>query len=100
MAIVAVSTAPLGEGTSVSEYVASAIEVLEEHPNVEYQLGPMFTTLEGDLDEVLAVVREMHESVFEGGALRVNTLIKIDDRRDKDITVQGKLDAVNRRLRG
>ncbi|MFP4201164.1 MAG: MTH1187 family thiamine-binding protein [Bacillota bacterium] len=98
MAIVAVSTAPLGEGTSVSEYVASAIEVLEKYPGIDYQLGPMFTTLEGDLDEILMAVRDMHESVFESGALRVSTLIKIDDRRDKEITVKGKLDAVNRRL--
>lgn len=98
MAIVAVSIAPLGVGTSVSEYVAAAEKVLLENKNIKSHLGPMFTTLEGDLDEIFAVIREMQEAVFASGAERVSTLIKIDDRRDKRSTMEEKLASVRRRL--
>jgi uncharacterized protein (TIGR00106 family) len=98
MAIVAVSIAPVGVGTSVSQYVAAAEKVLREKKNIKSHLGPMFTTLEGDLDEILTTIREMQEAVFNLGAERVSTTIKIDDRRDKPSTMEDKLAAVMRRL--
>ncbi|QIA26536.1 MTH1187 family thiamine-binding protein [Thermaerobacter sp. PB12/4term] len=98
MAIVAVSIAPVGEGVSVSPWVARALEVLAGQDRVRYQVGPMFTTLEGDLDEILRLIRAMHEAMFEGGARRVSTVIKIDDRRDRAQTMEDKVAAVERRL--
>lgn len=99
MAIVAVSIAPVGEGVSVSPWVARALRVLREQDRVRYQVGPMFTTLEGDLDEILALIRRMHEEMFAAGAVRVSTLIKIDDRRDRAQRMEDKVEAVERRLR-
>ena len=98
MAIVAVSIAPVGEGVSVSPWVARALEVLAAQDRVRYQLGPMFTTLEGDLDEILALIRKMHEAMFAAGAQRVSTVIKIDDRRDRPQTMEEKVASVERRL--
>lgn len=98
MAIVAVSIAPVGEGVSVSPWVARALEVLAAQDRVRYQVGPMFTTLEGDLDEILALIRQMHEAMFAGGAQRVSTVIKIDDRRDRPQTMEEKVAAVERQL--
>jgi uncharacterized protein (TIGR00106 family) len=60
----------------------------------------MGTILSGDLDEVLAVVRKMHESLFEEGAPRVLTQIKIDDRRDRAGTPRQKVRSVLDKLRG
>jgi uncharacterized protein YqgV (UPF0045/DUF77 family) len=40
------------------------------------------------------VVRKIHESAFEQGAVRVLTSLKIDDRRDKSLTMEGKKSAV------
>ncbi|HEY8395061.1 MAG TPA: MTH1187 family thiamine-binding protein [Thermaerobacter sp.] len=99
MAIVAVSIAPVGEGVSVSPWVARAVRVLQDQDRVRYQVGPMFTTLEGDLDEILALIRRMHEEMFAAGAVRVSTLIKIDDRRDRTQCMEDKVRAVERRLR-
>lgn len=99
MAIVAVSIYPLGEGTSVSRYVAEAEKVFAAKPNLKRQLGPMFTTLEGDLDEIMAAIREAQEAMFAAGALRVTTNIKIDERRDKAVTMEGKIKAVEDKLR-
>ena len=98
MAIVAVSISPLGEGPSVSRYVVAAERALSGYPNIKRQIGPMFTTLEGDLDEIWQAVRAMQEAVFELGAGRVVSSIKIDDRRDKAITMEGKVKAVEEKL--
>ncbi|MDR1604088.1 MAG: MTH1187 family thiamine-binding protein [Gracilibacteraceae bacterium] len=98
MAIVAVNMVPLGKGTSVSRYVAAAEQVLLGRPGLKRDLGPMFTTLEGELDEVLSAVRDMQEAVFAAGVERLVTTIKIDDRRDKKATMEAKLASVNSKL--
>lgn len=99
MAIVAVSVAPAGIGQAgMSEYIARALQVVAEDGRVQYQLGPMFTTMEGELADCLDVCRKMHEALLEMGAPRVGTVIKIDDRRDKAITMDGKVNSVERKL--
>jgi uncharacterized protein YqgV (UPF0045/DUF77 family) len=40
----------------------------------------------------------MHEVPFRMGALRVLTTLRIDDRRDKPVTMEGKLAAVRKKL--
>lgn len=98
MAIAAVSIAPVGEGPSVSRHVAAALRVLREQDRVRYRLDPMFTTLEGDLEEIFELVRRMQEAVFAEGAVRVGTVIKIDERRDRPARMEDKLRAVEERL--
>ena len=102
MAIVAVSISPTGgtaeEGASVSRYVARALEVVLAQDEVRYRLDPMFTTLEGDLDTIFALVRRMQEAVFEAGAVRVGTVLKIDDRRDRDVSMDAKVRSVEEQL--
>jgi len=98
MTIAAVSIAPVGAGTSLARYVAAALRVVESQDRVRYELGAMFTTLEGDADEIFALVRRMQEAVFAAGAVRVGTVIKIDERRDKDVRMRDKVDAVQREL--
>jgi uncharacterized protein (TIGR00106 family) len=94
MAIVAVSISPVGSGTSVSGYVTEALRVARDQDAVRVELGPMFTTLEGDLDAVMALVRRMQEAVFAAGAERVSTVVKIDDRRDRAASMEAKTRAV------
>jgi uncharacterized protein (TIGR00106 family) len=102
MAIVAVSISPTAStpdgNASVSRYVARALEVVRAQRAVRYRLDPMFTTLEGDLDEIFALVRKMQEAVFAAGAVRVGTVLKIDDRRDKPQTMDDKVRAVEEQL--
>jgi uncharacterized protein (TIGR00106 family) len=99
MAIAEVSVVPLGTKTpSVSQYVARAVKALEQQKGIEYQMTPMGTVIEGDLDRILAVVKRMHEAVLVEGVVRVLTTIKIDDRRDKPQTMNEKLDSVKKKL--
>jgi uncharacterized protein (TIGR00106 family) len=98
MAIAAVSISPVGEGVSVSRFVAAAVRIAREEKRVRVRLDPMFTTLEGELDVVLGLIRRMHEAVFEAGAVRVGTVIKIDDRRDRTASMEEKVLEVERQL--
>ncbi len=102
MAIVAVSISPTvgtpDEGVSVSRYVARALEVVRAQQAVRYRLDPMFTTLEGDLDEIFALIRRMQEAVFDAGAVRVGTVLKIDDRRDRSVAMEDKVRSVEEQL--
>jgi uncharacterized protein (TIGR00106 family) len=94
MAIVAVSIAPIGVGASVGPYVAEALRVARGQDRVRVELGAMFTTLEGDLGEILALVQRMQEAVFARGAERVSTVVKIDERRDRAVRAEDKVRAV------
>ena len=100
MAVVEISVTPLGtEGVGVSKYVARCVEIARSS-GLEFQLTPMGSILEGNLDRILEVVRKMHEAPFEMGAPRVSTLIKIDDRRDRsDHSMTGKVRSVENKLK-
>lgn len=101
MAVAEISIIPIGtKSTSVSKYVVSALRVLRKEKKVVYELTSMGTILEGELDDVLKAAKKMHEAVLDGGIRRVVTNIKIDDRRDKPITMSGKVESVIRKLQG
>jgi uncharacterized protein (TIGR00106 family) len=101
MAIAAVSLSPLGVGISVSEYVAVALRVLAAQDRVRWEPGAMFTTLEGDPEDLFEVIRAMQEAVFEAGAERVGTVVKMDDRRDRpDVRMEHKLESALSKLEG
>lgn len=98
MAVVFLTITPLGTATpSVSAYVAGVEKVLRAS-GLRNQLTAMGTIIEGDLDEILKVIRQMHEHPFTQGALRVSTSIRIDDRRDKEHTIAGKMRSVEEKL--
>ena len=94
MAIVEISVTPLGIGQmGVSEYVAGCVKLARES-GLKCQLTPMGTIIEGAAGELFPLLQKMHESPFAAGAERVSTLIKIDDRRDRSHSMQGKVDSV------
>jgi len=99
MAIIKVSIIPLGTGaTSIGQYVARAVEVLQGEKDIKYELTAMGTIIEGDLARLLALARKMHEAVFDAGAMRAVTIIEIDDRRDKTATISSKVESVKKQL--
>ncbi len=98
MPMAEITIVPVGVGASVSDYVAEALKVVKRS-GLNYQLTPTSTVIEGDLDELFKVLKEMHEVPFSKGAPRVVTVIKIDDRRDKTITMDYKVRVVEEKLR-
>jgi len=94
MIIAELSITPLGEGISVSRYVKIALQALKES-GVKFETNAMATVIEcKSIEELFAVVKKAHDSVLEAGAKRVITSLKIDDRRDKEATIETKLDSV------
>jgi uncharacterized protein (TIGR00106 family) len=97
--IAEISVVPLGTGNpGVSQYVAGCLAILSKYKNIKYRLTPMGTVLEGTLNDVLLAAKDMHNSPFNEGALRVVTTLKIDDRRDKPLSMLGKIESVKNRL--
>jgi uncharacterized protein (TIGR00106 family) len=76
--LVAFSVTPLGTGESVGDLVAEAVRVVRESglPN---RTDAMFTTVEGEWDEVMAVVKRAVDAVATK-APRVSLVLKADVR--------------------
>ena len=99
MVIASLTVTPVGTETpSLSRYVAECARVLNES-GVKHTLTPMGSVLEGPLEEILKIVAKVHEIPFSQGVQRVSTRLTIDDRRDKKASAQGKMDAVEKRLK-
>ena len=98
MAILEISVVPIGtKETSLSSYVAECLKILEKE-KIPYELSSMGTNIEGDLRQLIRIALKMHQTPFKKGALRVLTTLKIDDRRDKRGTLEGKKRAVRNKL--
>ncbi|MBD3271010.1 MAG: MTH1187 family thiamine-binding protein [Elusimicrobia bacterium] len=99
MAVLEISVIPIGTASaSLSDHVARAVKKLKKQKGVRYTLYPMGTVLEGDLFKLLRIAGAMHRSVFSSKIRRVVTVIKIDDRNDKKLSMKGKLRSVKRKL--
>lgn len=99
MAIAEVTIIPIGTGsTSLSSYVAELQRVLDKQEGITFTLTSMSTIIEGELDNVFAAIRAIHEAPFQAGAGRVSTSIKIDDRRDQPSSSEQKLRSVREKL--
>jgi len=94
MIIAQLTIIPIGEGNSVSKYVKTVIKSLEES-GVKFQSNAMSTVIEAeDLKTLFEVVGKAHDAVLKMGAKRVITELNIDDRRDKEATIESKLEAI------
>lgn len=94
MIIAEVSIAPIGEGTSLSKYVKAGIEAVKRK-GLRVEPGAMCTVFEAKtLDEIFEAVKEAHNQALALGAKRVLTHLIIDDRRDKEASIDTKLSAV------
>ena len=86
---------PIGEGTSVSKYVTKALKELKKARSLRLQVTPMATVIESEkLSDILSAVERAHESLFRMGARRVDFVLRVDDRRDKERRMEDKVKAV------
>jgi uncharacterized protein (TIGR00106 family) len=95
--IVAFSITPLGVGEGVGDYVAEAVRVVRDSglPN---RTDAMFTSVEGDWDEVMDVVRRAVDAVA-ARAPRVSLVLKADIRPGVTDGLTSKVDTIERHLR-
>ena len=102
--LIAFSVAPSGTGEiplegddgSVAPAVAAALRVVEAS-GLPYRLESMFTTLEGEWDECLAVIKEATDVVAAYGS-RVSLVMKADIRPGRTGQLTAKVERVQRLL--
>jgi uncharacterized protein (TIGR00106 family) len=101
MPIMEISIVPLGTGdVSVSKYVAKAVNILKKQRAIKYEFTPMGTIIESaSITNLLNIANKMHKTILSGNIKRVVTTIKIDDRKDKKLTAEGKIISVENRLK-
>ena len=94
--LIAFSVTPLGVGEGVGEIVAEAVRVVRASglPN---QTDSMFTTIEGDWDEVMAVVKDAVDAVARR-APRVSLVLKADVRPGVTDGLTSKVETIERYL--
>jgi uncharacterized protein (TIGR00106 family) len=83
---------------SASRYIAEIQRRLAAQDRVGYVMHAMGTSLEGTTADILAVVAELHAVPFELGIPRVYTVLKLDERRDREQTLASKVESVQRLL--
>ena len=95
--IVDLSVVPLGVGLSLSPYIAACQKVLNE-AGLKTELHAYGTTIEGEWDSVMAAIRRCHETLHSMGAPRINTVIKLGTRVDRDQTMEDKVRSVREKM--
>jgi uncharacterized protein (TIGR00106 family) len=87
----------LGKGESVSKYVARSLDIIDKS-GVPYRLNPMGTVLEGEWDEVFAVVRKCYEQMKQD-CNRISCSIKVDYRKGHSGRLESKVASVEKALK-
>ena len=96
--LAAFSVTPLGGDDSVGELVADAVRIVRESglPN---ETNAMFTNIEGDWDDVMAVIHRCVQAVAARSP-RVSVVIKIDHRPGVTDALHSKVETIERELGG
>jgi uncharacterized protein (TIGR00106 family) len=97
-----ISIYPVGtDSTSLSFYIAKAIESIHGVKGVKYQITSMGTILESDdVEKIFEAARSAIETVHRLGVKRVEAVLKIDSRNDKTQSMRQKIQSVEKHLKG
>lgn len=96
MVLLEFSMTPLGAGESVSPYVARSLEIIDAS-GLDYRLHAMGTVIEGEWDEVFAVVTKCYEAMA-ADCDRVTCSIKIDARKGASGRLVSKVKSVEQKV--
>ena len=96
MVLLDFSITPLGEGESVGKYVARCVDIIDRS-GLEYRLHAMGTTVEGDLDQVLDLLKRCVENMAPD-CDRVSVSAKLDYRSGPAGRLDSKVASVEKTL--
>ena len=96
-----ISVYPMGTSTtSASFYIAKGIESIQNMEGIRYEINAMGTVLESDnIDKIYDAAKSIMEVVHNLGVNRVEVILKIDSRRDKEKKMEEKIESVNKYLK-
>ena len=85
--------------TSASFYIAKAIESIKDMENLRYEINSMGTVLESDdIDTINQATKNMMATVHNLGISRVEVIIKIDSRKDKQVRMEEKVESIKKQM--
>lgn len=96
MVLLELSMFPLDKGESVSPFVARCLETIDGS-GLDYRCHAMGTTIEGEFDEVIEVVRQCFRRM-SADCGRIECSIKLDYRKDRRGRLEGKVASVEQKL--
>src|SRR5262245_40279196 len=96
MVLLEMSITPLGKGESVSQYVAECVKLIDAS-GLDYELHAMGTIVEGELADVLDLMRRCIEQVATHSD-RVTCAAKLDFRRGASGRIKSKVASVEQKL--
>src|SRR3990172_6325290 len=96
MVLLEFAMSPLDKGVSLSPYVARSLDIIDRS-GLPYQLTPMGTILEGEWEEVMAVVTACYKRMSQD-CDRISTSMRIDYRAAKSGRLKSKVEAVEGEL--
>ena len=96
MVLLEFSMSPLGEGDSVSKYVARSLQIIDES-GLAYELHAMGTIIEGEVDEVLDVMRRCLDAM-SADCDRITCTAKLDYRKGQRGRLESKVKSVEEKL--
>ncbi|MCL4343575.1 MAG: MTH1187 family thiamine-binding protein [Thaumarchaeota archaeon] len=93
--IVEIAVDPIGtSSTEAGNIIVEAVKTIK-NMGVKFQVCPMGTCIElENTDELGRVITAVHDAVYKAGVKRIVTTVRIDDRRDKDETMEYKVKRV------
>jgi uncharacterized protein (TIGR00106 family) len=90
------SIMPVGKGESLSKDVAEAVRLIIDS-RLPHKVGPMATSIEGNWDQVMDLIKKARDKMLET-CNRVIITIKIDERKGAKDRLTGKLESVEKQL--
>lgn len=96
MVLLEFSMSPLEKGPSVGDYVSRSLEIIDEC-SLDYRLHAMGTIVEGEIDEVLGVLKRCLEAM-SADCERITCTAKLDYRRGHSGRLETKVASVEEKL--
>jgi len=87
---IAIQVLPRSSSKGTYELVDIAIELIQKS-GLNYRVCPFETVVEGGYDELMKLVKDIHEAVYNGGAEEMITNLKIQTRNNQDVLIDDKM---------
>jgi uncharacterized protein (TIGR00106 family) len=87
---VAIQVLPRSASKGTYELVDIAIELIQ-NSGLKYRVCPFETVIEGYFDEVMSLVKDIHQAVYAGGADEMIANMKIQTRYNQDVYIEDKM---------
>ena len=87
---IALQVLPKSKTKETYDLVDDAIKVIQDS-GLKYQVCPFETAIEGPYDEIMRLVEKVQETCFNSGADELLVYIKIQNRKEGDVTIEEKM---------